>query len=47
MSDEHEPIVFGPVKEGEETIGGGTYPMFGYGWACTCRQAGFGYPVYD
>lgn len=42
MSD-HQPIVYGPVKEGERTISGGTYPMSGYGWACTCGQSGFGY----
>jgi hypothetical protein len=39
----HEPIVFGPVAEGEPTISGGTYPMPGYGWSCTCRASGFGY----
>lgn len=38
-----EPIVFGPVSEGDRTISGGTYPMPGYGWTCTCGQSGFDY----
>lgn len=40
---EHEPITYGPVSEGEKTISGGTYPMSGWGWSCTCGQSGFGY----
>jgi hypothetical protein len=39
----HQPIVFGPVAEGDRTISGGTYPMPGYGWSCTCGASGFGY----
>lgn len=42
-NDSHEPIVYGPVAEGERTISGGTYPMPGYGWSCTCGRSGFGY----
>jgi hypothetical protein len=44
---EHQPVVFGPVAEGDETISGGVYPMPGYGWSCTCRAAGFGYETED
>src|SRR4029453_15735698 len=32
-----------PVAEGDRTISGGTYPMPGYGWSCTCGQSGYGY----
>lgn len=44
---EHQPIVYGPVSEGEATISGGQYPMPGYGWSCTCGQSGFGYETED
>lgn len=44
---QHEVIVYGPVSEGDRTISGGTYPMSGYGWCCTCKQAGFGYSDED
>lgn len=43
----HEIVVYGPVAEGEKTISGGTYPMSGYGWCCTCKQSGFGYADED
>ncbi len=39
----HVPIIYGPVAEGEPTISGGTYPMSGYGWSCSCGASGFGY----
>jgi hypothetical protein len=32
------------MSEGDKTISGRTYPMSGWGWSCTCGQAGFGYP---
>lgn len=41
------PIVYGPVKEGERTISGDTYPMSGYGWACSCGASGFGFETED
>lgn len=44
---EHQPIVYGPVKEGELSSSGKPYPMPGYGWSCTCGQSGFGYPTED
>lgn len=47
MTVDHQPIVYGPVSEGERTISGGTYPMSGYGWSCSCGQAGFGYENED
>lgn len=43
----HEPITYGPMSEGDKTISGRTYPMSGWGWSCTCGQAGFGYPDED
>lgn len=42
MTD-HMPITYGPMAEGDRTISGGTYPMSGWGWCCTCKQSGFGY----
>jgi hypothetical protein len=44
---EHQPIVYGPMAEGEATSSGGTYPMAGWGWSCTCGAAGFGYATED
>ncbi len=43
----HDVITYGPVAEGDKTISGGTYPMSGYGWSCSCKQSGFGYASED